>query len=103
SKEANNFSSVFFMGAFIPFYFIMPIVTDPDGVVVRFLSFFPLTSPVVALIRNAVGNMTGITPWLVLITMTGFMFLSIWIAVRAFKLGALEFGSTIKLSKLFTR
>jgi len=103
SKEANNFSSVFFIGAFIPFYFLMPIVTDPDGIVVRFLTFFPLTSPVVALIRNAVGNMEGITPWLVLCTMTIFMLISIWIAVKAFKLGALEFGSAIKVSKLFRK
>lgn len=103
SKEANNFSSVFFIGAFIPFYFFMPIITDPNGPVTQFLSYFPLTSPVVALIRNTVGSMEGLEPWLVLAVMTGFMTLSIWIAVRAFKLGALEFGSTIKLSKLFTK
>lgn len=103
SKEANNFSSVFFIGAFIPFYFIMPIITDPHGPLVQLLSYFPLTSPVVALLRNTVGSMEGFEPWLVLAVMTGFMMLSIWIAVRAFKLGALEFGSTIKLSKLFTK
>lgn len=103
SKEANNFSSVFFIGAFIPFYFIMPIITDPKGPVVQLISYFPLTSPVVALIRNTVGNMEGLEPWLVLIVMTIFMLISIWIAVKAFKLGALEFGSTIKLSKLFTK
>lgn len=103
SKEANNFSSVFFIGAFIPFYFFMPIITDPKGPVVQLLSYFPLTSPVVALIRNTVGNMEGIEPWLILAVMTLFMFLSIWVAVRAFKLGALEFGSTIKLSKLFSK
>ena len=103
SKEANNFSSVFFIGAFIPFYFIMPIVTDPHGPLVQLLSYFPLTSPVVALLRNTVGSMEGFEPWLVLAVMTGFMMLSIWIAVRAFKLGALEFGSTIELSKLFTK
>lgn len=103
SKEANNFSSVFFIGAFIPFYFIMPIVTDPHGVLVQLLSYFPLTSPVVSLIRNTVGNMEGFEPWLILTTMTIFMIMSIWIAIKAFKLGALEFGSTIKLSKLFTK
>ncbi len=103
SKEANNFSSVFFIGAFIPFYFFMPIITDPHGPLVQFLSYFPLTSPVVSLIRNTVGSMEGFEPWLILIAMTIFMLLSIWIAVRAFKLGALEFGSTIKLSKLFSK
>ncbi len=101
SKEANSFSSVFFIGAFIPFYFFMPIITDPKGPLVQLLTYFPLTSPVVALMRNTVGNMEGLEPWLALAVMTAFMLISIWIAVRAFKLGALEFGSTIKLSKLF--
>lgn len=103
SKEANNFSAVFFIGAFIPFYFIMLLVTNPDNPIVKFLTFFPLTSPVVALVRNTVGNMSLLESWLALIVMTFFMIVSIWIAVKAFRLGALEFGSTIKLSKLFKK
>lgn len=103
SKEANNFSAVFFIGAFIPFYFIMLMVTNPESPIVKFLTFFPLTSPVVALIRNTVGNMSLLESWLALITMVFFMIVSIWVAVKAFRLGALEFGSTIKLSKLFKK
>lgn len=103
SKEANNFSAVFFIGAFIPFYFIMLMVTSPESPLVKFLTFFPLTSPVVALIRNTVGNMGLLESWLALGAMIIFMILSIWIAVKAFRLGALEFGSTIKLSKLFKK
>ncbi len=103
AKEANSFSSVFFIGAFIPFYFLMLIITDPDNPIVRFLTFFPLTSPVITLIRNTVGNMGMYESWAALLTMTVFMFLSIWVAIRAFKLGALEFSQTIKLSKLFKR
>lgn len=103
SKEANNFSAVFFLGAFIPFYFIMMIATDPDNPIVKFLTFFPLTSPVVTLVRNTVGNMNLIESWLALLVMIFFMCVSIWIAVRAFRLGALEFGSAIKLSKLFKK
>ena len=103
SKEANNFSSVFFISAFIPFYFITMLVTNADSPIVKFLTFFPLTSPVVSLVRNTVGNMSLLESWLALITMVVFMCLSIWIAVRAFRLGALEFGSTIKLSKLFKK
>lgn len=103
SKEANSFSSVFFIGAFIPFYFVMMLVTNPENPVVRFLTFFPLTSPVVTLIRNTVGNLGTAEAWLALATMTVFMILSIWVAVRAFKLGALEFSQTIQLSKLFKK
>ncbi len=103
SKEANNFSAVFFIGAFIPFYFIMLLVTNPESPIVKFLTFFPLTSPVVALVRNTVGNMSLLESWVALLVMILFMLMSIWIAVRAFRLGALEFGQTIKLSKLFKK
>ncbi len=103
SKEANNFSAVFYMGAFIPFYFIMLMVTSPDNPIVKFLTFFPLTSPTVTLVRNAVGNMSLMESWLALGAMALFMTISIWIAVKAFRLGALEFSQTIKLSKLFKR
>jgi len=103
SKEANSFSAVFYIGAFVPFYFIMLIVTNPGNPVVSFLTFFPLTSPVVTLIRNTVGNMGTLESFAALAVMTLFMFVSIWVAVRAFKLGALEFSQTIKLSNLFKR
>lgn len=101
AKEANNFSSVFFIGAFIPFYFIVMIVTDPTSPVITFMSYFPLTSPVVALIRNTTGSLGGVEAWLILATMSAFMMASIWVAVRAFRLGALEFSQTIQISKLF--
>ncbi len=103
AKEANNYSSVFFIGAFIPFYFITTIVTDPGNSIVHFLTFFPLTSPVITLIRNAVGNMSLAESWLALGTMGIFMLVSIWVAVRAFRLGALEYSQAIKLSTLFKR
>lgn len=103
AKEANSFSSIFFIGAFIPFYFVAMIVTDPENPIVNFITYFPLTSPVVNLIRNTVDNMGTTQSFLSLAIMTVFMLISIWIAIRAFKLGALEFNSSIKLSKLFKR
>ena len=103
AKEANNFSSVFFIGAFVPFYFITMLATDPENPVVRFLTYFPLTSPVVTLIRNTVGNLGTGEAWLALAVMTAFMVLSIWVAIRAFKLGALELSQTLKLSTLFKK
>lgn len=101
TKEANSFSAVFYIGAFIPFYFISVIATDPHNPVVNFLTYFPLTSPVVTLIRNTLGTLSPVESWIALGVMAFFTYVSINIAVRAFKLGALEFSQTIKLSKLF--
>ncbi len=103
TKEANSFSGVFFIGAFIPFYFIYMIATNPENPIVTFLTYFPLTSPVVSLIRNAVGNFNGAEAWLALAVMFGFMVISIWVAIRAFKLGALEFSQVLKISSLFKK
>lgn len=101
SKEANNFSAVFIIAGIIPFYFISTIVTNPGSAVVSFITYFPLTSPITALVRNTVGNMDPLTAWSALAVMIIFMILSIWVAIRAFRLGALEFAQTVKLSKLF--
>ena len=103
TKEATGFSGVFFVGAFMPVYFIMTILTDPENPIVKFLTFFPLTSPVITLLRNAVGNMGALEATLALITMAVFMIISIWLAVRAFSRGALEYSSAQNLKSLFKK
>lgn len=103
TKEANSFSTVFYIGAFIPFYFVTMILTDPENPIITFLTFFPLTSPVVTLLRNTIGNMGAIEASLALTVMTVFMLISIAIAVRAFSLGALEFSNRLKLTSLLKK
>lgn len=103
TKEANSFSAIFFIGAFVPFYFIMLIITDPTNPVVTFMTYFPLTSPIVALIRNMFASMSLIEAFAVLSVMTVFMVASLWVAIRAFRLGALEFNQTVNLGKLFKK
>lgn len=103
TREANSFSSVFYIGAFAPFYFVMLILTDPENPVTRFVTFFPITSPVVTLLRNTIGNMGLLESSLALVTMTAFMILSLVLAVRTFKRGALEFNSRISLKTLLGR
>ncbi len=101
TKEANSFSAVFYIGAFIPFYFVTMILTDPENPITKFITYFPLTSPVVTLLRNAVGNLEPLEASLALAVMVVFMILSIWIAVRAFSRGALEYSSITNLKTLF--
>lgn len=103
SKEANSFSAVFYLGAFIPFYFVTLILTNPESPIVKAITFFPLTSPVVNLLRNAIGNIGVAEATLSLFVMFIFMLLSIWIAVKAFSRGALEYSSVIKLQSLFKK
>lgn len=103
TREANGFASVFYISAFAPFWILMLILTDPENPMTRFATFFPLTSPATTLLRNTVGNMSPLEASLALVSMSIFAVLSIWIAIRAFRLGALEFSGVIKLRRLFRR
>lgn len=103
SREANSFSGVFYFGAFAPLYLVTLIITSPDNSLVRFLSFFPITSPVVSLLRNTFGNISVTEGLLMLATMALFATLAIAIAIRTFRLGALEFQNSLKLSTIFKR
>ncbi len=103
TKEANNFSTVFYVGAFVPFWFITMILTDPENPVTKFITYFPVTSPVVSLIRNTVGNMGMLETISALAVMTLFMVFSVWLAVRSFSLGALEYASAVKVRSLLKK
>ena len=97
AKQANSFSAVFYLAGFAPFYFIQLIMTDPENPVTKFVTFFPLTSPVVTQVRNTVGNIEPLEASLTLGFMALCMMGAIWLAVRVFRLGALEFNNRIPL------
>ena len=103
TREANGFSSVFYIGAFAPFWILMLILTDPANPMTTFATFFPLTSPATTLLRNTVGNMSVLESSLALATMTIFAVLSVALAIRVFRLGALEFSGFVGLKQLFRR
>lgn len=103
TREANSFSTVFYLGAFAPFWILMLILTDPENPMTKFATFFPLTSPASTLLRNVVGNMSVLEASLALATMVVFAVLSVWLAIRTFRLGALEFSGVIKFKQLFRK
>lgn len=103
SREANSFSGIFYFGSFAPLYLFSLIITAPDNALVRFLSFFPLTSPVVALLRNTFGSIGLLEASLMLFTMSFFAVAAIAIAIRTFRVGALEFQNSLTLSSLLRK
>jgi ABC-2 type transport system permease protein len=101
ARQANAFSAVFYLAGFAPFYMIQLILTDPTNPVTTFVTFFPLTSPIVSLVRNTVGNISIAEASLALAVMTAFMVLAVWLAVKIFPKGALEYQNPISFKSLF--
>lgn len=103
SKEANNFSAVFFILPAAPFWGLSAITALEPGMYAQILSYFPLTSPTTVLLRNTVGNISfgeGLISLAILILAAA---ATILLAARAFRLGTLEYTDRIKFGSLFGR
>ncbi len=99
AKEAGNTFGVVMLSMFIPLYAGSLLVSDPHGVVSQVFTFFPLTAPVSALLRNATG---GLYWWEALVALgmlavSGWVFLSL--GVRLFRTGSISYGSRVNISR----
>lgn len=103
AREANQFMGFVMIALYGPLYAVSLFISMPDAPIVRFLSLFPLTSPIPLLMRNAAGNLQ---PWEIaagaLILLTSSIFVLI-LAVRVFRFGALEYSRKVSLKEMFAR
>lgn len=103
AKEANGFIGVVMMLLFAPLYAASLFISNPESGIVQFLSYFPLTSPIPLLLRNAVGNLSvseALIACGLLFVATVFI---IRLAVRLFRFGALEYSRKLNLKEIFGR
>ena len=99
AKEAGNTFGMVVMSMFIPLYAASLLVSDPHGTVSQIFTFFPLTAPVSALLRNATGGLywweAAIT--LAILAVCGWLFLTL--GVRLFRTGSISYGSRVKIGR----
>jgi ABC-2 type transport system permease protein len=103
AKEAGGFMGLIMMLIFGPLYAASLFISAPDSLFVRFMSLFPLTAPIPLLLRNAVGNLAG---WEVALAIPILMLSSVcvlYLAVRVFRYGVLEYSRKLSLREIFTR
>jgi len=103
AKQANNFSAIFYILPFVPTWFIWTVLSDPANPVVQFITFFPVTAPTTSLIRNTVGNITPVESLISLGIMTAVALLVLWLTIRIFPKGALEFQNPLSLRAVFSK
>ncbi len=99
-KDSQNLSSIFIILAISPVYFFMTIISDPFGVLSYVTSYFPLTSPMIFIIRNSI---TQLPLWEIvvgIIATSFYAFVSFRLAVLLFKYGALEYDKRIQFSAI---
>lgn len=92
-SSAGNFQGIVMMIPFIPAMFMAPIIMDANGIVAKVLTFIPLTTPTVLIIRLATLEEW---PWLEIIISLVILLVFIWLVMKAagkiFKVGILLYG-----------
>ncbi len=103
AKEAGSFFGVIMIFIFGPLYAAPLFVSSPDSLIVKLLSFFPLTAPIPLLLRNAVGNLSLVDSLIGIAILTASAIIVLTIAIRLFKYGVLAYSNRLKLNNLFER
>lgn len=99
-KDSQNLSTIFVLLAISPIYFFMMILSDPFGIISYITSYFPLTSPMIFIIRNSIAQLPLWEKAVGILATSIYSLLSFKLAVTLFKFGALEYDKRIPLRAL---
>ena len=100
ATDASRFLGVAIISAFIPIYAIASVISSPHTLIVTIFTYFPLTAPTTALIRNAVGSFsTGEALGSLAVIIAGAI-VAVLFAVRAFRYGSMEYGRRVGIKEL---
>jgi ABC-2 type transport system permease protein len=103
NQEAESVGPLFFVVAFIPLWFAVPIAREINGSLATILSVIPLAS----LITVGFRSMFIQVPMWQVLTSVAFQLLlvagALWLAIRTFRIGMLRTGKRIRWDELFTK
>ncbi len=103
AKDAGSAFGAAILAMFLPLYTATAVVSDPTSVLATFLTWFPLTAPVTALLRNALGSLgvvEGVGVALMLFAVAGVL---LWLGVRLFRQGSISYDKRLHIGKALRR
>lgn len=100
-EEAQQLQVPVVLLVLVPFFMLMPVLEDPDGVLAVPASLFPWFSPVLMFARVAVGS----PPWwqvaLSVVLMLAALLVTAWVAGRIYRTGILMQGKRPTLPEIW--
>lgn len=103
AKDAGIVFAPVMIMMFIPFYAVSLVVSDPGALIVQIFTFFPLTAPITAMLRNAFGSLDGVSAAVVIAELFIVGVLALRAAVYLFRFGSLEYTQKLSLRQAFSR
>jgi ABC-2 type transport system permease protein len=100
AREGQGWTTIFTLPAISPLWFNYFIIGSPEGAVSRAFTFFPLTSPVAAMMRLASHTISAWEVALSLIILIGSIVLTMWLAAKIFRVFLLMYGKRLALREI---
>lgn len=96
-RESQQISGIFSIGAALPYMAISLVFSNPNSPILVALSYFPLTAPVMMLVRLGFGPVpAGQVAISLALLVLGLVF-SLWAGAKIFRAGLLMYGKRLGL------
>ena len=97
AKEAGNFMAVVIALIFVPFYALSLIFSNPQALIVQVFTYFPLSAPVTAMLRNGLGSLSLVEAATVIAILYAGAVLMFLLGVRLFQYGSISYNSKVNI------
>jgi len=94
ARESQGLSGILVMPAVVPLWLNYFIISDPDGVLARVLSFIPLTAPTAAMMRLSRDSISTLEIALSLLLLSAAVVFTLWAASKVFRAFLLMYGKS---------
>ena len=91
-QESQQISGIFTLIAAVPMMLLGVILTNPNGTLVRVLSWFPLTAPTTMMLRLPLAEVPWIDVVVSILVLLATIPLVVWLGGKVFRLGMLMYG-----------
>ncbi|MDQ1053101.1 ABC-2 type transport system permease protein [Arthrobacter sp. SORGH_AS 212] len=103
AKEAGTIFGPLMAMMFIPFYTFSLVISNPEALIVQIFTYFPLTAPVTALLRNGFGTLSPLEAGIVIAELFIVGILILRLAVHLFRYGSIAYGKKLSIAGTFRR
>ena len=92
ARESQQIAGIFTLSAAIPWMAMGLLFANPDATIIVILSYFPLTSPVMMLLRLSFADVPTEQIAISLVLLVAGITFSVWAGVKIFRMGLLMYG-----------
>lgn len=103
AKEAGVVFGPLMALIFVPFYAISLILSDPRSPIVQAFTYFPLSAPVTAMLRNGFGTLDTAEAALVIAELFVIGAVVLRLAVHLFRYGSIQYSRKLSIAGTFRR